>query len=76
MIAFTAAAKPTGSNFNLSGASQGDDDAQVLPTKQGPNALARAQYAINATDFTKDEYDQSMGRGPQFNFDHFFLPVY
>jgi len=33
MIAFTAATKPTGGNFNLSGASQGDNDAEVLPTK-------------------------------------------
>ena len=76
MICFTASTKPTGGNFSLAGASQGANDAVVLPGAQGPNALARSQYSINATDFTKDEYDQSMGRGPMWNHDHFYLPVY
>ena len=76
MIAFTAATKPTGGNFNLSGAVQTAGAATPLPGAQNEFALARASYAINATDFTKDEYDQSMGRGPQWNHDHFYLPVY
>lgn len=43
MICFTGATKPTGGNFNLSGTA--DDDN------------ARIAKCINATDFTKDEYD-------------------
>jgi len=43
MICFTGAKKPTGGNFDLSGA--GDSNAE------------RIAYCINATDFTKDEYD-------------------
>lgn len=62
MICFTAAAKPTGGNFDLSGA---------VATDEG-----RIIECINATDFTKDSYDQNMSRGPMWNHDHFFLPVY
>ena len=43
MICFTGAKKPTGGNFDLSGAANSDD--------------ARIAYCIDATDFTKDEYD-------------------
>jgi hypothetical protein len=43
MICFTGAKKPTGGNFDLSGAADSND--------------ARIAYCINATDFTKDEYD-------------------
>ena len=57
MIAFTAAAKPTGGNFNLSGGNGFAGDAAILPLPQNVGPLARASYAINATDFTKDEYD-------------------
>ena len=43
MIAFTAATKPTGKNFNLSGA--------------GATEAERIAKCIDATDFTKDSYD-------------------
>jgi hypothetical protein len=62
MICFTAAKKPTGGNFDLSGAADSNE--------------ARIAKCINATDFTKDDYDQGMARGPMWNHDHFFLPVY
>ena len=76
MIAFTAATKPTGGNFNLSGANQTAETAVALPGEQTIPSLERGNYVINATDFTKDEYDQGMARGCQFNHDHFYLPVY
>ena len=62
MICFTAGNKPTGGNFDLSSAI--DDDT------------ARINKAIECTDFTKDSYDQNMARGPMWNHDHFYLPVY
>tara|TARA_R110000751_G_scaffold176526_1_gene282727 strand:- start:432 stop:563 length:132 start_codon:yes stop_codon:yes gene_type:complete len=43
MIAFTAATKPTGNNFNLSGTENTD--------------ASRIAKCIDATDFTKDSYD-------------------
>tara|TARA_R110002111_G_scaffold90793_1_gene141419 strand:- start:2468 stop:2656 length:189 start_codon:yes stop_codon:yes gene_type:complete len=62
MIAFTAGTKPTGKNFNLSGTENTD--------------ASRIAKCIDATDFTKDSYDQGMARGPMWNNDHFYLPVY
>ncbi len=56
-MCFTGSTKPTGLNFNLSGAVKTAGDAVPLPGVQNEFALARASYAINATDFTKDEYD-------------------
>ena len=46
MICFTGAKKPTGGNFDLSGAKV-----------SGASNESRIAYCINATDFTKDEYD-------------------
>lgn len=43
MIAFTAATKPTGNNFNLSGTEDTNE--------------SRIAKCIDATDFTKDSYD-------------------
>tara|TARA_R110000851_G_C12789896_1_gene536263 strand:+ start:82 stop:213 length:132 start_codon:yes stop_codon:yes gene_type:complete len=43
MICFTGATKPTGGNFNLSGAGASDNE--------------RIVKCIDATDFTKDSYD-------------------
>ena len=41
MICFTGAKKPTGGNFDLSGANAATEEERIA-------------YCINATDFTKD----------------------
>ena len=75
MLCFTGSERPTGGNISMKNAGSVNLPNTIVPIGQSVNGLIRGKFAINSTDFTKDEYQFGTARGVQYAHDHFFLPV-